>query len=86
MPIGNDTTALPSISSSVPTIAGNMPPSVIPFSGAFVRKSQLMTPAPLTMMKPSIAKSTNTTARLSILNRANAAFCVLRLRLPYDLG
>ena len=47
MPMGNATMALPVMSSSVPTIAGKMPPEVMPSVGASLRNSQLITPAPL---------------------------------------
>ena len=59
-------------------MAGQMPPAVMPSSGAVVRKSQSMTPMPLTMMNPRMAKSITTTPKLNRRNRPNAIFCVRR--------
>ena len=86
IPIGKATRALPSIRSRVPTIAGKIPPEVIPSAGASVRKSQLMTPAPFTTMKPSMANNTITIARLRILNIAKARACARRFRRLYPSG
>ena len=60
-PTGNANIALPTISQKVPTIAGMMPPFVIPSVGGWVRKSQLITPIPLMMMNPSIRNSMTAT-------------------------
>ena len=79
-PSGNATAMLPATRQSVPTIAGRMPPSVIPFSGIEVRNSQLTTPAPLTMMKPRIHTSIATTSRLVSRNSPKASRCERFLR------
>jgi len=79
-PSGNATAMLPATRQSVPTIAGRMPPSVIPFSGIEVRNSQLTTPAPLTMMKPRIHTSMATTSRLVSRNSPKASCCERFLR------
>lgn len=43
-PTGKAKSALPSMRQRVPTIAGMMPPPVMPSVGASVRKAQLMAP------------------------------------------
>ena len=78
--------ALPSISRRVPTIAGKIPPAVMPSEGALERKSQLITPAPLYMMKPSMAKSIRTIRRLRTLKTMKATFCDLRFFMLKSLG
>ena len=59
---------LPAMRQKVPTIAGKMPPPVMPSVGAVVRNFQLMTPAPCQMMNPSIQKSIPTTMSPRIRN------------------
>ena len=56
----------------------------MPSSGAVVRNFQSMTPMPLTMMNPRMAKSITTTLKLSRRNRPNATFCVTRLLVAID--
>ena len=73
IPSGKAITMLPRVRHSVPTMAGRIPPAVMPSRGIPVRNSQLMTPMPLTMMKPSIQKSTPTTAILINRKSQNAA-------------
>ncbi len=72
-PTGKAKSALPSIRQRVPTIAGIMPPAVIPSVGASVRKDQLITPAPLTRMKPRIRKSIATTKKLKSLKQPSTS-------------
>ena len=55
---------LPIIKQNVPTIAGKIPPPVIPSFGFEVRNSQFMTEIPLTMIKARMINNTATTMKL----------------------
>jgi len=74
IPIGKLNRQLPITRHNVPTIAGNIPPEVIPSWGAFERKSQLMTPMPFLIMKNRIANKMATIDRLKNLNKIKAIF------------
>ena len=74
-PTGKANNALPVIRQKVPTMAGRIPPDVMPSVGAPVKNSQSMTPIPLYMIKPRMAKRMPTTLRLSKRNSPNAMFC-----------
>ena len=61
IPIGKLKILLPATKHKVPTMAGKIPPLVIPSSGALVRKSQLITPIPRIMINPRITNKIATT-------------------------
>jgi hypothetical protein len=67
IPSGNAKSMLPAIRQHVPTIAGKIPPAVIPSVGGVVRNSQLITPTPLYRINPNIQNNTHTTRIPSIL-------------------
>ena len=71
-PSGKATIILPTIRQKVPTMAGKIPPPVIPSVGSEVRNSQLMEPAPCQMMKPRIQNRIATTIRPRIRKVQNA--------------
>ena len=76
-PIGNANTMLPIIKQNVPTIAGKIPPSVMPSSGIAVRKVQFMTEIPLITIKPRIKNKIPTTVKLTILKKLKVMFCTM---------
>jgi hypothetical protein len=63
---------LPTIRHIVPTIAGRIPPLVIPSSGIEVRNFQLIAEAPRITINPRIINKSATTIRLIILKELNA--------------
>jgi hypothetical protein len=60
----------------VPTIAGKIPPFVIPSFGIAVRNSQLITPIPRTTLNPKIITRIATTMKLMVPKIVKAIFCL----------
>ncbi len=84
-PMGNANTILPATRYKVPTMAGKIPPLVIPSSGMAVRNSQEITLNPLTKIKDRIANKIKTTEKLSILKRVKAILCLMYFILSTDI-
>ena len=75
-PTGNAKIMLPTHKHNVPTIAGRIPPSIMPSLGMEVRKSHDITPIPLTMMNISIHSKTPIIHVLINPIIQKAAFCL----------
>ena len=77
-PTGKAKIMLPTIRHNVPTIAGKIPPFVMPWSGIAVRNSQFITLIPLIAINPRMMKSTATTTKLTAPKKEKAIFCMSR--------
>jgi hypothetical protein len=75
MPSGMDDTAVITVTRKVPTIAGSMPPSVMPFLGIVVRKLQLILEIPLLVISYRIMTRKRITIAVAARNRVNPKTC-----------
>lgn len=74
IPKGTDKTAVITVTINVPTIAGKIPPSVIPFLGIVVRNSQEIFPAPLLTRSKIIINNIKPTRPIDALKKRKPSF------------